>query len=205
MAIIPPAVEFYQNHLPLAGELRAILVKTRNGLSQEERRGRLVFGERMDDRVRERGVWYALDLTMNRDASFYLDTRELRRWVMDKARGKRVLNAFAYTGSLGVAAMAGGAERVLQIDLNRRFLNLGKTSCSLNGFPIHKADFIAADFFAEVARLKRAGERFDLVLLDPPFFSTYLRRPCRPGERERKAHQQGAPADRGWRDLGRDQ
>ncbi len=42
----------------------------------------------------------------------------------------------------------------------------------MNGFPIHKADFLTGDFFPEVSRLKRAGERFDCVLLDPPFFST---------------------------------
>jgi 23S rRNA (cytosine1962-C5)-methyltransferase len=109
---------------------------------------------------------------MNRDASFYLDTRNLRRWIMDNVRGKSVLNTFAYTGSLGVAATASGASRVVQTDRNRQFLNLAKDSYSLNGFPIHKTDFIAQDFFPTVAKLKSTKQLFDCVIIDPPFFST---------------------------------
>jgi 23S rRNA (cytosine1962-C5)-methyltransferase len=90
-------------------------------------------------------------------------------------RSKSVLNTFAYTGSIGVAAMAGGASRVLHIDLDRQFLNLAKISYTLNGFPIQKADFITGEFFAVVSQMKRAGERFDCVFLDPPFFSTTSR------------------------------
>ena len=81
------------------------------------------------------------------------------------------MNTFAYTGSLGVAALGGGAKRVVHLDLNRNFLNVAKTSYTLNGFPIDKSDFINADFFPGVARLKRTGELFDCVFLDPPFFS----------------------------------
>ena len=109
---------------------------------------------------------------MNRDASFYLDTRNLRKWLIEHMREQTVLNTFAYTGSLGVAALAGGATRVVQHDLNRQFLNVAKTSYTLNGFPIHKADFIAADFFTLAAKLKRTNETFDCVIIDPPFFST---------------------------------
>jgi 23S rRNA (cytosine1962-C5)-methyltransferase len=83
-----------------------------------------------------------------------------------------VLNTFAYTGSLGVAALAGGASRVVQLDLSRQFLNLAKESCTLNGFPVHRGDFIAADFFPAIGHMKRSGETFDCVLVDPPFFST---------------------------------
>ena len=152
--------------------LRAGLVKTRNATAQEERRGKLLFGEKPDTKIKEHNVWYAMDLTMNRDASFYLDTRHLRKWLMENTRGKTVLNTFAYTGSLGVAGLAGGASRVVQHDLNRQFLNVAKTSHILNGFPVHKQDFIAADFFSLAARLKRTGETFDCVIIDPPFFSS---------------------------------
>jgi 23S rRNA (cytosine1962-C5)-methyltransferase len=121
--------------------------------------------------VQENGIWYALDLCMHQDASLYLDTRTLRLWAKDHLRDKTVLNTFAYTGSLGVAALAGGAKRVVQLDLNRQFLNLAKTSCTLNGFPIHKGDFLAEDFWNLVSRLKRTGAGFDCVFIDPPFFS----------------------------------
>jgi 23S rRNA (cytosine1962-C5)-methyltransferase len=87
-------------------------------------------------------------------------------------KGKTVLNTFAYTGSLGVAAQAGGASRVVHLDRNRAFLNVAKTSYTLNGWPIHKPDFQAGDFFSSVSRFRRTGELFDCVLVDPPFFST---------------------------------
>lgn len=152
--------------------LRAGIIKTRNAKSQDERRGRLLLGEQPDTKIKEHNVWYAVDLTMNRDASFYLDTRNLRKWLIESMRDKTVLNTFAYTGSLGVAALAGGASRVIQHDLNRQFLNVAKTSYTLNGFAVHKQDFIAADFFTLAAKLKRTGETFDCVIIDPPFFSS---------------------------------
>jgi 23S rRNA (cytosine1962-C5)-methyltransferase len=163
------SLEFVPNRLPW---IKAVLLKTRYAPTPEARRGCLLTGSAPDRKVREHGVWYALDLTMHQDASLYLDTRNLRKWAIENLRGKSVLNTFAYTGSLGAAAMAGGASRVVHLDLNREFLNLAKNSYTLNGFPIRKTDFIAEDFFALVSRMKRSGERFDCVFLDPPFFST---------------------------------
>ena len=152
--------------------LRAGIVKTRNSASQEERRGQLLFGENPDTKIKEHGLWYAIDLTRNRDASFYLDTRNLRKWLIENMSAKTVLNTFAYTGSLGIAALAGGASRVVQHDLKRRFLNIAKTSYTLNGFPVHHADFSTANFFSLVAKLKQANQLFDCVIIDPPFFSS---------------------------------
>jgi 23S rRNA (cytosine1962-C5)-methyltransferase len=167
--LLEQAAQFFQDQLVW---LRAGIVKTRNANSQEEKRGQVLFGSAPDTKIKELGVWYSVDLTMNRDASFYLDTRNLRKWLIETMSGKTVLNTFAYTGSLGVAAQAGGAKRVVQHDLNRQFLNVAKTSYTLNGFPIHKQDFIAADFFSLVSKLKHTGETFDCVIIDPPFFST---------------------------------
>ncbi len=152
--------------------LRAGIVKTRNGATQDEKRGRLLFGTELDRKIKEHGVWYAIDLTLNRDASLYLDTRNLRKWIIENLKNKTVLNTFAYTGSFGVAARKGGASRVVQIDLNREFLNIAKESYALNGLPIQKGDFIARDFFEQVGNLKRENKFFDCVIIDPPFFST---------------------------------
>jgi 23S rRNA (cytosine1962-C5)-methyltransferase len=151
--------------------LQAVVVKTRNSQDAEARRGVLTFGAATDRKIKEHGVWYAIDPLLNRDASFYLDTRNVRAWTQQHLKGKTVLNTFAYTGSLGVAALAGGATRVVQLDLNRNFLNVAKTSYTLNGFPIHKADFQTGDFFPLVNRLKAANARFDCVFLDPPIYS----------------------------------
>jgi 23S rRNA (cytosine1962-C5)-methyltransferase len=152
--------------------LNAGIVKTRNGATQDEKRGGFLFGTKMDRKVKEHDTWYAIDLLLNRDSSLYLDTRNLRKWIIDNLKGKSVFNTFAYTGSFGVAALKGGASRVVQVDLNREFLNIAKESYTLNGFPIHKGDFIARDFFEQVGNMKRTNNRFDCVFIDPPFFST---------------------------------
>ena len=155
--------------------LHAGILKTRNSPVQEQKRGQLIFGDKPDKKIKEHGSWYAVDLTMNRDASFYLDTSNLRKWLIENMQGKSVLNTFAYTGSLGVAAMAGNASSVVQTDRNRHFLNLAKDSYSLNGFPIQKKDFIAQDFFPTIARFKVTKQYFDCIIIDPPFFSTTSR------------------------------
>jgi 23S rRNA (cytosine1962-C5)-methyltransferase len=152
--------------------IRAVVVKTRHALEDNERQGVLVHGDAPDQRVREFGVRYSIDLCLNRDASLYLDTRNLRRWALDHLRELRVLNTFAYTGALGVAALAGGARRVVQLDLKRTFLNVAKTSYTLNGFSIDRADFIAGDFWTRINQLKHADQLFDCVFVDPPLFSS---------------------------------
>jgi 23S rRNA (cytosine1962-C5)-methyltransferase len=165
---VTAATQFYLTHLPW---ISAVLLKSHHANDPKMRNGILLAGDSLARKVREHGVWYALDLQLNRDASLYLDTRNLRAWILRNLGGQRVLNTFAYTGSLGVAAQAAGASRVVHLDLNRTFLNQAKTSYTLNGFPIHKADFQSGDFWPQVTRMIRAGELFDCVLLDPPFFA----------------------------------
>jgi len=151
--------------------LQAVMVKHRYSSEDRQRRGILVYGKEPDHEIREFGVRYALDLDMNQDASFYLDTRNLRSWLQQEMHVKRVLNTFAYTGSLGAAALAGGAVRVKQLDLSSRFLSLAQRTYRLNNFTVREDDFLVGDFFRQTARLKRRGELFDCVILDPPFFS----------------------------------
>lgn len=167
-AAVQIAKDFLPARLPW---IQAIVVKLRNGSTPETKRGRLEYGTKPDQKIRENGVWYAIDVMLNRDASFYLDTRNVRSWAKENLAGKSVLNTFAYTGSLGVAAQAAGASRVVHLDLNRNFLNVAKTSYTLNGFPIQKQDFQAGDFFSQINRMKIANERFDCVFVDPPIYS----------------------------------
>lgn len=162
-------IDFYRQHLPF---LRAVWLKTRHALDHEGRTGALIWGERPDRRIQEHGIWYAIDLGMHQDASFYLDTRNLRLWLKEHVTTEtEVLNTFAYTGSLGVACLAGGAARVVQVDIDRKFLNLAKDSYSLNGLPIIKGDFVQEDFFHVAARMRRNGSEYDIVIVDPPYFS----------------------------------
>ncbi|MBI4853299.1 MAG: class I SAM-dependent methyltransferase [Acidobacteria bacterium] len=151
--------------------VNTIVLKTRNTESLDAKKGIIIKGEKPDSRICEHGVWYAIDLLLNQDASFYLDTYNLRSWIINNLREKTVLNTFAYTCSLGVAAQKAGAKRVVNLDLNRNFLNVGKTSYTLNGFPINKADFQSGDFWTQISHFKKTGETFDVVIVDPPFFA----------------------------------
>jgi len=172
---VPPAeillsLELAREHFPF---LETALWKTRHSLRQERRNGRILLGEakQLARRVIEDGVHYTIDLRLNRDASFYLDTRGLRAFAKKNLADKRVLNLFAYTGSLGVAAKAGQAGQVIQTDHNRKFLNLAKVSYGMNMWPVNKADFRIGDFFETVNRIRKEKLLFDCVILDPPFFS----------------------------------
>ena len=167
-ALMDTAAEFYLAALPW---LQAVLTKSRHGETEDARRGALLSGDATDRFVLENGVWYRIDLRLNQDTSLYLDTRHLREWLKANSAGKTVLNTFAYTGSLGVAARAGGASRVVQSDLSRPFLNLGKDSFVRNGFPVQTKDFVASDFWPHISHLKHENARFDCVILDPPLFS----------------------------------
>ena len=159
---------FYLERIPW---LNCVIHKPRRAAEPARRRGMIAWGETPAAEVREYDVRYALDLLMQQDASFYLDTRELRRWLLQNAAGWHVLNTFAYTGSLGVAALAGGAAHVLQTDRSKTFLALARRSAILNRLDLGRMKLRAGDFFSQIAYLKRRGVLFDCVILDPPFFS----------------------------------
>ncbi len=170
--VLQPVVRAVQEYLFYRFPwLNAVILKLRKAPDPQQRRGIILAGEKPDLKIREHGVWYAIDPLISQDAGFYLDTRGLRAWAIQNSANRRVLNTFAYTGSLGVAARAGGAIQVVQMDRNRHYLNLAKASYSLNGFDIDRGDFLCGDFWVLVGRLKRADRLFDCVFIDPPFFS----------------------------------
>ncbi len=101
----------------------------------------------------------------------YLDARDARAWVRAHATGRTVLNLFAYTCGFGISALRGGATRAVNVDLSRKVLDWGEKNTRLNGFEPVRRDFIAGDCFEWLARFAKKGERFDLVVVDPPSFS----------------------------------
>lgn len=170
-ARIDAVVEAVRAKLPW---VRCAVWKARRSDDASARNGVAVLGAEadLDRKVREGGVWYALSLTMNRDAGLYLDARGLRAWARTNLVAKRVLNTFAYTGSLGVAARVGGARLVIQLDRNATFLDVARRSCELNGVAVSRRHLVAGDYFTETSRLRREGALFDCVFVDPPFFSS---------------------------------
>ena len=151
--------------------LKAVILKNRAAHSYAEKNGVLLHGVKPDDRIKENGVTYALDLMMNRDNSFYADTRFLRQYLLTHVKDMDVLNTFAYTGSLGVAAAASGAASVLQTDLSDKFMQTAKRSLSMNRIYFTNKNFLAGNFFPVIGKLKRENRKFHCIILDPPFFS----------------------------------
>jgi hypothetical protein len=98
--------------------IKCIIIKDRSGQTLAQKRGELVYGTSPDQKIIENGIWYAVDLTINRDASFYLDTRNLRAWAQANLAGKTVLNTFAYTGSLAInnALFVSGQEYLASLE-----------------------------------------------------------------------------------------
>lgn len=149
-----------------------VLLKQRRVKEDTLRNGQLLAGASLPQQISEEGITYALDLQMNQDAGFYLDTRNLRRWLREHSVDKKVLNTFAYTGSLGIAAGFGGANRVIQTDLGQKFLDFAIKSWELNELESSKTQIQPGDFFKVTDRLRRQEKLFDIVILDPPYFST---------------------------------
>ena len=169
-ALTDEALKAVQKLLPW---VTAAVVKVRHAKQLQTRNGRLTLGQEKDvaKRVRENGVAYAVAPMAQRDVGLYLDTRNLREWLKKNLSGARVLNTFAYTGSLGVAALAGGAREVIHTDMNKALLDVAKTSYSMNGFEISRSHFKVGDFFDVMGKLKREKGLFDCALVDPPYLS----------------------------------
>jgi 23S rRNA (cytosine1962-C5)-methyltransferase len=163
------AKDFYLLKLPW---IECIVQKIRHSPDQKNRRGSVLYGVTPASRIQENDITYAIDLLMNQDASFYCDTRNLRNWLTENAVGWQVLNTFAYTGSLGIAALAGGADYIIQTDQNKKFLAIARQSAIANHLDLGKMKLRRTNFFSEVARLKRENILFDCLILDPPFFSS---------------------------------
>ena len=117
--------------------------------------------------VEENGARYLADLTEGQKTGWYYDQRDNRVFMAALAKGKTVLDAYSYTGGFGILAAKAGAKEVVCLDSSAPALALAEESARANAVTV-KA--VKADVFEELERLKAAGERFDLVLADPPPF-----------------------------------
>ena len=116
--------------------------------------------------VEEAGDLFAVDVRHGQKTGFYFDLRDVRQTVRQLASGRRVLNAFCYTGAFGVAALKAGARSVLDIDSSRPALRAAERNYELNG--LSKPECVCADVFEELRKRVAANEKYDLVILDPP-------------------------------------
>lgn len=115
----------------------------------------------------ESGLKYYLRPHQGLNIGFFIDMAIGRSLVRQCAGGKRVLNLFAYSCSFSVAALAGGAEQVVNIDMNRSALDLGRRNHRLNALDERKVSFLPHEIFRSFSLLRKLGP-FDLIVCDPP-------------------------------------
>ena len=124
---------------------------------------------------RENGLRFRCDPVHGQKTGFFLDQRENRARVGERARGRRVLNAFSYTGGFSLYAARGGATSVLSLDASRPALDEAERNFRLNtdvpGVASAEHERVCEDAFAALARFARERRRFELVVIDPPAFA----------------------------------
>ncbi|MDD0842716.1 class I SAM-dependent methyltransferase [Pseudomonas sp. Gutcm_11s] len=129
-----------------------------------------LLGEPIDGGdIVEDGLRYRLDFGRKQNNGLFLDMRLGRQWVRGQAAGQRVLNLFAYTCGFSVAAIAGGAERVVNLDMSRPALSRGRDNHRLNDHDLARVSFLGHDLFNSWGKLRREGP-YDLIIVDPPSF-----------------------------------
>ena len=120
--------------------------------------------------VHEHGLKFGVDLAEGQKTGFYLDQRDNRQAAARYARGRRVLDMFCYSGGFAVAcAVSGGARSVLAVDTSAKAAALARANAELNGAANVTVE--AVDAFEKLDALAAAGERFGMVILDPPKFA----------------------------------
>ena len=129
------------------------------------------------EQILERGVRYRVHLDKGLSTGLFLDQRDNRAWLKRVAGDKRVLNTFSYTCGFSVAAAVGGARRTVSVDAAAPALETGRENFALNGLEVgERNDLIRGDVFQWLPRLARRGDRFDLIVLDPPSYARVKKR-----------------------------
>lgn len=148
---------------------RAIIERSQGAVRKQEGlpdRIGVAYGAEVSETVAtENGIKLVVDLARGQKTGAFLDQRENRAIVRGQSAGARVLDAYCYNGGFALAALAGGAARVVAIDTAARALAVAEKNLALNGYPLDAVQLIhaeAGEFMANTA------ERFDVVVLDPP-------------------------------------
>jgi 23S rRNA (cytosine1962-C5)-methyltransferase len=153
-------------------EVRRVFARFVPRKNEQREPPRLILGdpsENLQTIATERHLKFGIDFATGYSPGLFLDQRQNRRYLRHIAP-KRLLNCFAYTCSFSVSAASVGAI-TLNIDLSKKYLARGRENFALNSLPTIDHRFIVDDVRAVLPRLARKGEKFDVIILDPPTFS----------------------------------
>ena len=129
-------------------------------------------GEPFDTKVEivENGVRYLVDVQDGQKTGFFLDQKYNRLAIQRLCKGKKVLDCFTHTGSFALNAGIAGAKSVLGVDASQLGVDQARENAELNGLS-DRVSFVCADVFDLLPELEQKGERYDVVILDPPAFT----------------------------------
>ena len=122
--------------------------------------------------VLENGLSYQVSLERGLNTGLFLDQRQNRRDLASRVNGKRVLNLFSYTGAFSVAAAAAGASTVTSVDASPGYMEIARANFGLNRLNPKRHEFLVGDCLAVLDEMARQQKCYDLILMDPPSFST---------------------------------
>ena len=134
--------------------------------------GQVVFGNPQTEEIifTEYGLQFNANVIKGHKTGYFLDHRDNRRKIGLLAKNKSVLDIFAYAGGFSVHALGGGATRVVSLDISKQALGMARRNVALN-FETPKHECLAIDAFEGMEKLYQEGERFDIVVVDPPSFA----------------------------------
>src|SRR5215212_3662505 len=165
-------LELYFWRTSLGVEISRVFGRFLPKKNEEREKPQLLFGnpdENLQTVATEGFLTYKIDFGAGYSVGLFIDQRENRKYVR-QSKSRRLLNCFAYTCSFSVAAASVGAQTV-SIDLSKKSLERGRENFGLNSLPTTGHRFISDDVLTVVPRLARKGEKFDMIILDPPTFS----------------------------------
>ena len=141
-------------------------------LQEGMERSKGFIGEPFDTKVeiQENGVRYIVDVEDGQKTGFFLDQKNNRAAIQRLCRGKKVLDCFTHTGSFALNAGIAGASSVLGVDASQLAVDQAAENAALNGLQ-ERVQFQCADVFELLPRLEAQGEKYDVVILDPPAFT----------------------------------
>lgn len=170
-----PYLQMIAQHIAQVSQVDAIVLRMSRNLQKKDlpqKEGQVIYGTLDSPEVifEEYGVRFKIDVIHGHKTGFFLDHRENRRRIGEMARGKTVLDVFAYAGGFSIHALAGGAKEVTSIDFSKQALELAKNNAELNP---HQGTYqtLQGDAFALLEKMKNEKQEFDIVIIDPPSFA----------------------------------
>ncbi len=121
--------------------------------------------------IEEFGIKYLVDVKKGHKTGFYFDQKDNRVLIRNVADGKRILDVFSYTGGWTMNALKGGATEVISVDTSSKALSMLLESARLNSFDVSRITTIKGDAFKVLKDMYKSGERFDVIVSDPPAFA----------------------------------